>query len=85
MDDHTNVPARQYSATISINGTNVHRGRLQLEHGRPAGQRFINWRELTFDVRNPRRNNRIQIVNTSNTGANDWIGLDWMEMRLIPR
>lgn len=85
LDDHINVPVRQYSATISINGNTVHRGRLPLEHGRPSGQRFTNWTELTFNVQNLRRNNRIQIVNTSRTGESDWIGLDWMEMRLIPR
>ncbi|MGF7056636.1 hypothetical protein [Brassicibacter mesophilus] len=85
LDDHSNVPERQYSATISINGTVVHRGRVPLEHGRPAGQKFTNWKDLTFNVPNLRRTNRVQIVNTSNTGNYDWIGLDWMEMRLIPR
>jgi len=85
LDDHSNVPVRQYSATISINGDYIHKGRLQLEHGKPAGKKFTNWRELTFNVQNLKRNNRVQIVNTSRTGENDWIGLDWMEIRLIPR
>lgn len=82
LDDHSSVAVDRYSATISINGTTVHTGRLRLEHGRPAGGRFTNWSSLTFNVPNLRRNNRIVIVNTSNTGSNDWIGLDWMEMRI---
>lgn len=85
LDDHSAVPERQYSATISVNGSVVHRGRLQLPHGRPEGQMFRNWRELTFNIPRLQRNNTIQIVNTSNTGESDWIGLDWMEIRLMPR
>lgn len=81
LDDHTNVPVDRYSLRISINGTTVHNGRVSLEHGTPAGRQFTNWRLLTFNVPNVRRNNRIIIVNTSNTGENDWIGFDWMEMR----
>lgn len=85
LDDHSAVPERNYSATISINGSIVHRGRLPLQHGRPAGQKFTNWSELTFNVPRLLRNNTVQIVNTSNTGESDWIGLDWMELRLTPR
>ena len=81
LDDHSNVPVNRYSARISINGTNVHAGRVPLEHGTPAGRQFTNWKPLTFNVPNLRRNNRIIIVNTSNTGEDDWIGFDWMEMR----
>lgn len=83
LDDHSNVPVNRYSATITFNGVTVHTGRLQLPHGSPAGQRFNNWRQLTFNVSGLRRNNRVVIVNTSNTGADDWIGLDWMELRLV--
>jgi len=85
LDDHTNVPVANYSARITINGTVVHTGRLPLVHGSPAGQRFNNWRLLTFNVPNLRRNNRVVIENTSNTGPNDWIAFDWMELRLQPR
>lgn len=85
LDDHENVPVNRYSARITINGTVVHTGRLQLEHGRPAGQRFTNWRNLTFNVSNIRPNNRVVIENTSNAGANDWIAFDWMELRFVPR
>ncbi len=84
LDDHSTVPVDRYSARITINGTQVHTGRVPLEHGRPPGGRFTNWSLLTFNVSNLRRSNRIVIVNTSNTGDNDWIGLDWMEMRLNP-
>jgi len=84
LDDHANVAVDRYSARITINGTQVHTGRVPLEHGGPTGGRFTNWKLLTFNVPNFRRNNRVVIVNTSNTGANDWIGLDWMEMRLAP-
>jgi len=84
LDDHSNVPADRYSARITINGTQVHTGHVPLEHGRPVGGKFTNWSLLTFNVPNLRRNNRIVIVNTSNTGNSDWIGLDWMEMRLNP-
>ncbi len=85
LDDHSAVTVNRYSATISVNGTPVHRGRLPLQHGRPAGQRFTNWSELTYNIPILRRNNTIRIVNTSNTGESDWIGLDWMEIRLTPR
>jgi hypothetical protein len=85
LDDHQNVPVNSYSARITINGTVVHTGRLQLEHGRPAGQQFINWRNLTFNVPNLRRNNRVVIENTSNAGRDDWIAFDWMELRFVPR
>jgi len=84
LDDHSNVPVDRYSARITVNGTVVHTGRLPLEHGRPAGGKFTNWSLLTFNVPNIRRINRVVIVNTSNTGPDDWIGLDWMEMRLSP-
>lgn len=85
LDDHQNVPVSNYSARITINGTVVHNGRLQLEHGRPAGQRFTNWRSLTFNVPNLRRSNRVVIENTSRTGPNDWIAFDWMELRFEGR
>jgi hypothetical protein len=85
LDDHSNVPVSRYSATISFNGNIVHRGALSLVHGSPVGQRFNNWRSLTFNVTNLRRNNRVVIVNTSTAGENDWIALDWMELRLVPR
>lgn len=84
LDDHQSVPATRYSARISINGSTVHTGRLPLQHGTPAGGMFLNWNQLTFRVPNLRRVNRITIVNTSNTGPDDWIGLDWMELRLFP-
>lgn len=83
LDDHASVPTNRYSARISINGTNVHTGRVPLEHGRPEGKKFDNWRLLTFTVPNLRRNNRIVIANTSNAGSKDWIGLDWMELRFL--
>jgi len=82
LDDH-NTPVSRYSATISINGRVVHRGQLPLEHGRPAGQRFVNWTALTFNVPFVQRVNRIVITNTSTANQDDWIGLDWMEMRFV--
>lgn len=85
LDDHGNVPVNRYSARITVNGTVVHDGRVPLEHGVPVGGRFTNWRSLTFTIRDIRRNNRIVIQNTSTAGANDWIALDWMEMRFAPR
>mgnify|MGYP000562440890 CR=1 FL=1 len=85
LDDHYDVPENRYSATITVNNDRVHTGRVPLNHGRPFGAMFTNWRTLTFDIRDLRRNNRIVIVNTSNTGPNDFIALDWMELRLIPR
>jgi len=85
LDDHYNVPVNQYSARITINGSVVHNGRLNLEHGTPAGGRFNNWRSLTFNIPNLRRNNSVTIVNTSSSGPNDWIAFDWMELRQTPR
>lgn len=85
LDDHSNVPVSRYSARITINGNVVHDGRLNLEHGVPAGGIFTNWRELTFNVSTLRRVSRVTIVNTSTAGADDWIAFDWMELRLLPR
>lgn len=82
LDDHANVPENSYSARITINGDVVHNGRVPLEHGTPAGGIFTNWRDLIFIINNPRRVNRVTIENTSSAGPNDWIGLDWMEIRL---
>ncbi len=85
LDDRDTTPVRQYSATIRINGRVVHRGPLPLEHGRPFGQPFVNWNTLVFDVPDIRRVNRIEITNTSTGLPDDWIGLDWMEMRFSRR
>lgn len=85
LDDHYNVPVNRYSARIMINGVVVHNGTLPLQHGTPAGGMFTNWRELTFNVPTLRRVNQVTIQNTSTAGPDDWIGLDWMEMRLLPR
>lgn len=85
LDDHSNVPLNRYAARITINGTVVHNGLVPLQHGTPAGGMFTNWRDLTFNVTNMRRSNNITIVNTSTAGPDDWIGLDWMELRILPR
>lgn len=85
LDDHSNTPVNRYSARISVNNNVVHNGRLRLEHGVPAGGIFVNWRDLVFNIPNIRRNNRIVIQNTSNANSDDWIGIDWMELRLVPR
>jgi len=85
LDDRSATPASHYSATISINNKVVHRGAVSLEHGRPFGQPFDNWKTLTFNVPEIRRSNHIVITNTSSGLQDDWIGLDWMEMRLFPK
>ncbi|MCX8129938.1 MAG: hypothetical protein N3I35_07560 [Clostridia bacterium] len=85
LDDMGDLPANRYSARITINGNVVHTGRVPFVHGRPAGGRFNNWRDLTLNIPNLRRNNRIVIENTSNAGANNWIAFDWMELRIRPR
>jgi len=83
LDDHATTPVSRYSATISVNDRVVHRGPLPLEHGRPFGQPFVNWGTLVFNVPVIRRINRIVITNTSTGSPDDWIGLDWMEMRFF--
>ncbi|HEX2924757.1 MAG TPA: hypothetical protein VHP38_00615 [Ruminiclostridium sp.] len=85
LDDHANVPINRYSARITINGTVVLNGPVQLQHGEPAGGMFTNWTDLILNVPNLRRNNRVTIQNTSTAGPNDWIGFDWMELRLLTR
>lgn len=85
LDDHSNVPTNRYSARITLNGTVIHNGRIPLEHGTPAGGMFNNWRELTFNVSNFRRSNRLVIDNTSTAGPDDWIAFDWMEIRFTQR
>ncbi|WP_442871484.1 hypothetical protein [Caproiciproducens sp.] len=85
LDDHANVPVNRYSARITINGVVVHNGRVALDHGTPVGGMFTNWRDLPFAITNLRRNTRVTIENTSAAGADDWIALDWMEIRFLPR
>lgn len=85
LDDHSNVPVNRYSARVTINGAVVHNGRVPLMHGIPAGGIFTNWSDLTFNIPNLRRVTRVTIENTSNAGVDDWIGFDWMELRLLPR
>jgi hypothetical protein len=85
LDDMNVTPADRYSARITVNGSVVHTGRVPLEHGRPLGAQFNNWRELRFRIPNIRRNNRVVIENTSNARPNDWIAFDWMELRVSPR
>ena len=82
LDDHINVPVDLYSATIAFNGNVVHPGKLPLEHGTPYNSMFTNWRDLIFNV--PVRNsNMITIVNTSSAGLDDWIAIDWIELRIF--
>lgn len=81
LDDHYNTPESRYSCTITINDRRVHTGRVPFVHGRPSGQMFNNWVSLPLDF-TLARNNRVVIVNTSDTGTNDWIGLDWMDLRV---
>lgn len=85
LDDHASVPINRYSARITVNGTTVHTGPVPLDHGTPAGSAFNNWRLLTFNVPNLRRTTRVVIENTSTTGPEDWIALDWLELRLLTR
>lgn len=85
LDDHANVPVDRYSARITVNGVVVHNGRVPLDHGTPVGGIFTNWRDLTFTITSLRRVTRVTIENTSTAGADDWIALDWMEIRYLPR
>lgn len=85
LDDHNAVPTRNYSAQIRINNSIVFSGILNLQHGTPPGAKFNNWKTLTFNIPNLRRQNRVVIVNTSRTNPDDWIALDWMELRVLPR
>jgi hypothetical protein len=85
LDDHYNVSENLYTASINVNGREAFSGRVPFVHGRPAGTVFENWNNLRVNVTNFRRNNTIRIRNTSRAGSSDWIGLDWIEMRLTPR
>jgi hypothetical protein len=85
LDDHANVPVNRYSARITVNGIVVHDGRVPLDHGTPVGGMFTNWRDLPFAITSLRRVTRVTIENTSTAGADDWIALDWMEIRYLPR
>lgn len=85
LDDHYNVGEGLYSMTVNFNGVNVFTGRPPFVHGRPTGAVFNNWRQLRIPVQNLRRNNNVTIRNSSRAGENDWIGLDWMELRITPR
>ncbi|MGI6685924.1 MAG: hypothetical protein ACOX47_10755 [Bacillota bacterium] len=85
LDDHYNVPENRYSMTVNFNNNRQNFNQLPFVHGRPSGQRFNNWNELTVNIP-PRAggiNNRVTIRNTSNAGENDWIAIDWMELRFV--
>jgi hypothetical protein len=83
LDDHYNVSENLYRAAVTFNGARVHNGPVPFVHGRPFGQMFENWRELILDIPPGifRINNRVVIENTSNAGDNDFMALDWMEIR----
>jgi hypothetical protein len=82
LDDHYNVAESRYTARIIINNIVVFNGRVPFIHGRPEGGIFNNWRELVLNITNLRRNNRVEIINTSTTNPDDWIAFDWMELRM---
>lgn len=84
LDDHYNVNENRYSMTVNVNGFRQNYNPTPFVHGRPAGQRFDNWKELVINIprNNVTRNNRVTIRNTSsNLGESDFIAFDWMEMR----
>ncbi|MDS1030912.1 hypothetical protein RDV78_10725 [Bacillota bacterium LX-D] len=85
LDDHYDVPENRYNMTVNFNGSRQNFGRLPFVHGRPRGQQFDNWRQLAIDIPTNilRRNNTVQIRNTSNAGDTDFIALDWMELRFF--
>lgn len=85
LDDHYAVPENRYRMTVNVNGTPLNVGPLPFVHGRPAGGQFTNWNQLTMAIppRAITRNNRIVIRNTSNAGPDDFIAIDWMELRLF--
>lgn len=82
LDDHYNVNENLYSMTVGFNGIQVFSGRPPFVHGRPTGTTFDNWNPLVINISNFRRNNRISITNTSRAGVNDWIAIDWIEIRI---
>ncbi len=85
LDDHYNVAENRYSMTVTFNGDRQNFNKLPFVHGRPSGQKFTNWNELTinYSSRSARLNNRVTIRNTSNAGDNDWIAIDWIELRFV--
>lgn len=82
LDDHYDIAESRYAARITINNITVFNGRVPFVHGRPSGGIFNNWRELVLNIPNLRRNNRVEIVNTSDANPDDWIAFDWMELRI---
>ncbi len=85
LDDHYNVNRNLYRMTVNINGFRQNYNPVPFVHGRPAGQMFNNWQDLTINIPrgNVRRDNRVTIRNTSNAGESDFIAFDWMEMRFF--
>jgi hypothetical protein len=83
LDDHYTVPENIYSAIISINGKIVHTGYLPLHHGIPRGENFNNWKILSFEISEFKKEFSIEITNTSKAGIHDWICIDWMQLVLV--
>ena len=84
LDDHNEFPASAYSIEVRLNGVMVYSGPLdvlQVPNGAPYGQRFQNWRVVTFPVYGHQvRSVQVDVANTSDLPARNWIAIDWIEV-----
>lgn len=85
LDDHDSVPTDLYTMKISVNNKRVYSGLANLPHGSPYGSIFGNWVQRDYFVQTPLLpTTTFKLSNTSaNTNADDWIGIDWIELHLL--
>jgi hypothetical protein len=83
-DDHAGVPTSEYSFRMWV-GSCSYEG-PSLPHGSPADTRFTNWVPVTeVATPTPGTSFTLTIANSSTTGSTgiNWIGIDWVELRLV--
>jgi hypothetical protein len=83
-DDHAAVPISDYTMDLWTQNSCVFSGLAPVTHGMPFASQFTTWSELDLPASvTPGGTFKVTLSNTSMTGdPNDWIAVDWIELRL---
>jgi hypothetical protein len=83
-DDHASVPLDGYFCQVWAGNSCVFGDQAPVMHGAPFNADFSDWSELDVPVTvTPGNFLIVTFANRSTTGvASDWIGIDWIELRL---
>jgi hypothetical protein len=82
LDDHSSVDAVSYAYAVWIGSGNRFAGPANLPHGAPYGAQLTNWVERTYRADCSASTYTITLKNLSAAVENDWIAVDWIELRL---